>query len=111
MRINLTARHGHLPEGINEYIEKNVKKLKKYYAGIVDADVVLDWEKRLKTVDFHVMVHGTILKAETKADNVHLAVDEAIDKIEVQLKRYKERKRHKDHTKAVDKLQDDEALG
>lgn len=107
MRINLTARHGHLPEGMQAYIEKNVQKLQKYYSGIVDADVVLDWEKRQKTVDFHVMVHGTILKAETKAEHIHQAMDEAIDKIEVQLKRYKDKKRHKDHTKAVEKLTDE----
>jgi putative sigma-54 modulation protein len=107
MRINLTTRHGNIPDGLKEYIETSVKKLKKYYDGIVDADVELDYEKRLQTVDFRVHVHGTILKTVAKTDNLHKSIDEAITRIEVQLKKYKGRKRNVDHAKAVDKLKHD----
>ena len=106
MRINITTRHGKSPEGIKGYIRQKGEKLKKYYNGIIDVEVVLDYQKREQEVDMRVSVAGNVLKAVVKTDNLHRSIDEALNKIETQIKKYKERLRHVDHQKAVNNLTD-----
>ena len=109
MRINITTRHGRTPDGIEDYIRHKGGKLKKYYDGIIDVEVVLDYQKRDQEVDMRVSVSGNVLKAVVKTDNLHRSIDEALHKIETQIKKYKERLRHVDHSKAVDNLTDGDA--
>lgn len=106
MRINVTTRHGKTPDDIERYIRKKGEKLKKYYNGIIDVEVVLDYQKRDQEVDMRVTVSGNVLTAIVKTDNLHRSIDEALHKIETQIKKYKERLRHVNHKKAVDNLID-----
>ena len=109
MRINVTTRHGKAPDGVEDYILQKGRKLKKYYDGIIDVEVVLDYQKRDQEVDMRVSVYGNMLKAVVKTDNLHRSIDEALHKIEAQIKKYKGRLRHVDHQKAVDNLTDGDA--
>ncbi|RKY92000.1 ribosomal subunit interface protein, partial [candidate division KSB1 bacterium] len=41
MRVTFTARHFKASEQLRQYAENEVKKLKKFFDGIVDCDVIL----------------------------------------------------------------------
>ncbi len=102
MRINITARHFKLSDPLKEFIEKEVRRLKKYYNGIIDAEVIVDAEKKFRLIEIKINVYGTILTAHESAEEIQVGVREAVDKLERQLIKYKEKLRGFEHEKGVD---------
>lgn len=102
MRLNITARHFKLSESLRSYTEKEIQRLNKYYDGIIDVEVVLDWEKNNRIVEINISVHGTLLTAQERSDDMKKAINVAVDKCERQLLKYKERLRGFEHEKLMD---------
>jgi putative sigma-54 modulation protein len=102
MRLNITARHFKLSESLRRYTEKEIQRLKKYYDGIIDVEVVLDREKNHRIVEINLSVHGTLLTAQERSDDIKKAINNAMDKCERQLLKYKERLREFEHEKLMD---------
>lgn len=101
MRINITARHFKLSEEVKVYTEKEVYRLKKYYDGIIDVDVILGWEKNDRMAEVRISVYGTVLTARERSNDMHKSIDRAVDKLERQLIKYKDRMHQIDHTKTM----------
>jgi len=101
MKLSFTARHFKAPERLKDYAEKKVKRLEKYYDGILDCEVVLDYEKLLQVAEIIVRVYGTRLTVVEKSDDIFKSIDLAVDKMERQLKKYKEKLREFEHQKAT----------
>ena len=102
MRLNITARHFKMSESLKIYTEKEVQRLKKYFDGIIDIEVILDWEKNHRIVEINISVYGTLLTAQEQSNDMKRAINGAIDKLERQLLKYKERLRKFDHEKLMD---------
>jgi putative sigma-54 modulation protein len=99
MRTNITARHFKLQEDLKTFVEEEVFRLKKYYTGIIDADVILSWEKFHRLAEIQVNVYGVKLKAEERSEDMKKSVTLAVDKLERQVIKYKERLHHFEHEK------------
>ena len=102
MRLNITARHFKLSESLKNHIENEVRRLKKYYDGIIDIDVILDWEKIQRMVEIKILVHGTVLTAQDRSDDIKKSIDRTVDKLERQILKYKERLKSFEHEKFMD---------
>ena len=57
MRVNITARHYKASDSLKEYAEKEVRKLAKYFDGIIECEIVLDYEKTIQVVEIAIKVH------------------------------------------------------
>ncbi len=102
MDINFTARRFRAHPDIKTYAMDEVKKLQKLYDGIVRADVILFYERStnsLKTAEINLHVHGTMLTAHEKSDDYVKSIDGAMEKLSMQLRKYKSKLRGKDKTK------------
>ncbi len=93
MRISITARHFKATERLKKYAEEKVRRLKKYYDGIIDCEIILDYEKLNKVAEIAIKVHGQRLVALEKTDDVFKSIDLAVDKLERQIKKYKGKRR------------------
>ena len=102
MRLNITARHFKLSESLKNHIENEVRRLKKYYDGIIDIDVILDWEKIQRMVEIKILVYGTVLTAQDRSDDIKKAINRTVDKLERQILKYKERLKSFEHEKFMD---------
>lgn len=102
MRINITARHLKLSDPLKEFIEKEVYRLKKYYDGIIDAEVIVDAEKKFRMIEIKINVYGTTLTAHQSAEEIQTGVREAVDKLERQLIKYKDKLRGFEREKGVE---------
>jgi ribosomal subunit interface protein len=103
MDIHVTARHFKAHETLRMYATETVKKLERFYNGILSADVILSFEKKqnsVKAAEVHVKVFGTVIKALEKTDDFNKSIDAAVEKAERQLQKYKS----KHHEKAKDTL-------
>ncbi|MBN1780893.1 ribosome-associated translation inhibitor RaiA [bacterium] len=101
MRITITARRFKLPENIKNYAQREVMRLEKYYDGIIDTEMILSWEKFYRMAEIKMRVFGTTLTAQEREDDMRKAIKLAIEKMERQLIKYKDKKHDFDHEKAV----------
>jgi putative sigma-54 modulation protein len=102
MRLNITARHFKLSESLKHYVENEVRRLKKYYDGIIDIEVILEWEKSHRMVEIKTLVYGTVLTAQDQSEDMKKAINSTVDKLERQILKYKERLKGFEHEKFID---------
>lgn len=99
MKISVTFRNKEGENWHKEYIDQKLKKLEKYLDNPVEARVVLSVEKFRNVAEVNLMTNGQNMNAKEEAKDMYLAIDNAIEKIERQLKKRKERIRgHKSNT-------------
>lgn len=92
MDITITARHFKAHDTLRMYAFDAVKKLERYYNGIISASVILSYEKAqhsVKKAECHINVYGTLITALEKSDDFIKSIDAAIEKAEKQIQKYK----------------------
>jgi putative sigma-54 modulation protein len=94
MRITFTARHFKTSERLKTFAEEKVSKLKRYYDGFLEIEIILDYIKQNQVAEMTANVYGTKLAVIGKSEDMYKSIDLAVDKLERQLKRYKEKKRN-----------------
>ena len=96
MRLNITFRHTAPTDALKDYVEQKLDKLSKYVRRSLEANVVLSVEKFRHTADIAVSADGISIVGEERTEDMYSAIDMAVDKIERQLKKNKEKQqRHK----------------
>lgn len=102
MQISFTARRFRAHDDVKDHATEGVRKLGRFYDGIVHADVILSYEratKSVKTAEINLHVYGTVLSARQKSDDFVKSIDAAIEKLTTQLGKYKTKLRSKDKQK------------
>lgn len=97
MRVNVTFRHMEASEPVRSYVEEKLPKVKKYIDEPVEAQVVLSVEKKIRhRAEVSLAAKGITIKATDETADMYAAIDGVLDKLDRQLKRYKDKiKRHK----------------
>jgi len=94
MEVKITARHIDLSKNLKEYIEGEVERLSKIYDRTIDTHVILDKETHSQySVEIIINVPKKQLVIKQKADDETKAIDEAMEKMVRQLRKYKEKLR------------------
>jgi putative sigma-54 modulation protein len=93
MKISVTFRNAEGEDWQREYVEERLKKLQKYIDHPVDARVILSVEKFRNTAEINLMANGLNLNGGEEEKDMHLAIDNAIEKIERQLKKRRDKVR------------------
>ena len=83
-------------DALKGYAEEKLERVKKYIDEPIVAQVYLTVEKIRHIVEITINAKGVTIKASEATNDMYAAIDAVIDKIERQLRRYKERlKAHK----------------
>jgi putative sigma-54 modulation protein len=101
MNITITARHFKAPEPLKEFAKEEVARLKKYYDGIIEGEVILTWVKLTQIAEVKLKVYGQTLTAQQKSEDIRKSITLAVDKLERQLQKYKSKWQKKGNAKAV----------
>ncbi|MDH4069599.1 MAG: ribosome-associated translation inhibitor RaiA [Ignavibacteria bacterium] len=99
MQTLFTARRFRARAEIKEHALEAVKKLDKFYDGIVKASIILSFEgaaKNIKIAEVNLHVHGVLLSAKEKSDDYRKSMDLVVEKLASQLAKYKTKSRMKD---------------
>lgn len=94
MIIAVTFRNTEGEAWQKEYVDERLQKLKKYVDYPVEAHVVLSVEKFRNAVEINLSGNGFNINAKEEEKDMHLAIDNAIVKIERQLKKQREKNRN-----------------
>lgn len=97
MQIAVTFRHMDTSEALRAYVEEKLARVKKYIEEPIDAQVALSVEKKIRhKAEVAIVAKGITIKGSEETNDMYAAIDAMVDKIERQLKRYKEKiKNHK----------------
>ena len=97
MQVTTTFRHMEQSDALKTYAEEKLERVAKYIDSPINAQVYFAVEKKIRhIVEIVISAKGVNTKATEATNDMYAAVDAVIDKIERQLKRYKEKiKAHK----------------
>ncbi len=95
MDITVTFRHVDSTESLKEYAEEKLSKIDKYFDYPTEAHIVLTAEKFRRMADVTLNVNGAVINAEEETEDMYSAIDQVMDKIEVQVKRFRDKTRKK----------------
>jgi putative sigma-54 modulation protein len=104
MKIRITSRHQKLAPKMKDYVEEKLERLERYYDRIIDCDVIFDKEKTAEKVEVNIKVYSTVINVKAKDPDVTKAVDLCMDKLEVQLKKFKEKMKKRPHVRMSEVL-------
>jgi putative sigma-54 modulation protein len=96
MQIITTFRHMEPSEALKSYAEEKLERVKKYIDEPIAVQVFLTVEKIRHSAEVTITAKGITIKAAEETNDMYASVDAVSDKIERQLRRFKERiKAHK----------------
>jgi putative sigma-54 modulation protein len=92
VQIKISARHGHLSDATQRFIEEKAQKLLRIFERLTMIEVTVDLRDGDKVVEFLVEAeHKHDFVARESAADIMAAVDLVLAKLEGQLRRYKEK--------------------
>jgi putative sigma-54 modulation protein len=95
MQISVTFRQIEPSEALKNYVTDRLHKFKRYLDGPVDAHVVLGLEKFRHLADVTIDSNGRIIKGREENADMYAAIDLVMDKIDMQLKKFRDKLRDK----------------
>jgi len=95
MQIAVNFRHMESSEAVRTYVEEKLARVKKYVGEPIDAQVVLSVQKKIHhRAEVTMVAKGLTMKSAEETGDMYAAIDLMVDKIERQLKKYKEKLKH-----------------
>jgi putative sigma-54 modulation protein len=93
VQIQISTRHGHVSEATQEKIREKVERLNRYFERLTTIGVTIDLTRReMPSIDLKVAAeHKHDFVATAQAENILAAVDVTVEKMEQQLRKYKEK--------------------
>jgi ribosomal subunit interface protein len=102
MDIHITARKFTLHDKLKEHAIDAVKKLSKYFDGILRCNVTFSYERtsnsvKMVDISLHLFKHDIVVSE--KSDDYYKSIDRAMLKLETRLSKIKSKVRDKDKKK------------
>jgi putative sigma-54 modulation protein len=99
-----------LTENLKDYAEEKINRFEKYLANITEATVTLSVEKYRHKAEVLLKINGVIIQAESITGEMYSSIDEVVEKLESQVRKYKEKvvSRRKNMRQQTDSLPEEE---
>lgn len=106
MDVQIKTQNVRLTDHLRDYVENRVSKLERVHERPTDVKMEIRSEKPRSggeqfIAQFTIAMRGTILRAEVRNHDQHAAIDQAVDKMERQIRRYRDRKIDRTRRRAV----------
>lgn len=96
--VLVTARHMHITDGMKQHAIDRISKLDHIGDRIIDVNVTMDIQKLSHTCEILMKYGHTAIRSHASTTDMYASIDQAVNKLKLQLKRYK-RKLHDYHKK------------
>ncbi len=91
MRINLTGHHMDITASLRNFVETKFERLERHFDNMTNIHVILAVEKDRQKAEATIKVNRGRLFAEAKHEDMYAAIDNLVDKLDRQVKKYKEK--------------------
>ena len=107
MEIKITGKELKITDAINDYVEKKLERIDKYFEN-ASADVTVRTEKTAQIAEITVSANGDVYRAVTEDRDLYASIDKDLDILEGQIRKAKTKKERmlKDSTLKVLEVED-----
>ena len=93
IRVVVKGKNLDVTPALREYAQKKVRKTAKFFDEPHEplAEVVLKLERELQIAEITLQVGGLLVRGEGRTEDMYASMDEAIDRIERQIRKHKTR--------------------
>ncbi|MBV61058.1 MULTISPECIES: ribosome hibernation-promoting factor, HPF/YfiA family [Abyssibacter] len=91
MNLNISGHHVDLTDSLRDFVTQKLSRVERHFDHLIDAEVILTVEKIRHKAEATLHASGKNLHAEAVADDMYVAIDQLIDKLDRQTRRFKER--------------------
>lgn len=91
MNIIIHCKHMNLTTTLKDYAEEKIGKFEKYFSNATEAIVTMSVEKYRHRAEVLIKVDGLLIQAESITGEMYSSIDEVVDKLERQIRKYKEK--------------------
>ncbi|PID28133.1 MAG: ribosomal subunit interface protein [Candidatus Cloacimonadota bacterium] len=91
MQITITARHFGLSNAIRDHVKKSCEKLSRYFDQIINIHFILSLENNRTIAEMTLHASHFNLKSETEHQDMYIALDKTIERMEAQIKKLKDK--------------------
>jgi len=105
MNIAITARGYKAPENLKNYIYEKLNRINRFSDIIMDSEAILSYEKQDQIVELSVKLKHKVIRIKEKSDNIFKSVDLAVDNLELQIAKAKDKLKDHSKTKMVENLE------
>ncbi len=91
LEVKMTFKGLDSTEAIKSYAEKRISKLSKHLHKLIQCEFVFAVEKTQQISQLHVLSGDFEARAEAEAESLYTAIDEVVDKMIQQTRKYKEK--------------------
>ena len=95
MRVTISGKSAQLDEREREYADKKLQRLSRYFSSAREAHLTYGKLRNWHVVEVQLDLDGTLLRAEERRDDARAAIDAVSDKLEQQVRRLKEKIKHR----------------
>ncbi len=97
MDLRIAARHFDLTPEVQEYAEKRILPLSRYYDKIIDAQLILTAERHRQKAELSISITGRKFVVKSETNNLFASIDEVSHKMERLLRDHHEKVRNRKH--------------
>lgn len=97
MHIDLTGHHMDVTTALREYVAEKMQRLERHFDHVTSTHVVLGVEKLRHKAEATIHLNGSKLFADSTREDMYAAIDSLVDKLDRQVKKYKERHAEEKH--------------
>ena len=93
--MNTSVRFKNLEpsDALKSYVSEKLKRMEKYFTGPAEANVVLSIEKFRHSAEINITGDRLTINGTEETEEMYSAIDMVLDKLEVQIKKSKQKSR------------------
>jgi putative sigma-54 modulation protein len=95
MQISLTGHHVDITEALRNYVDSKFERLERHFDHVTNVYVILSVEKLRQKAEAKLHLNGADIFADCVEEDMYAAIDGLVDKLDRQVKKYKEK--HTNH--------------
>lgn len=87
--IGITGRNVLVTDSMKDYAMEKISKIERISPRVVSVEVVMDIQRFEHRVDIVAKIYNLKVKSHAVTDDMYASIDKAVDKLEAQLRKYK----------------------
>lgn len=91
MQIKLSGHHVEITQALHDYVHEKLERIERHFDNVTSAQVILSVEKLRQKAEATIHVAGNEIYADAVEEDLYAAIDALSDKIDRQIKKYKEK--------------------
>ena len=91
MQINITGHHVEVTPALRAYVTEKMQRIARHFDQVSSINVILKVEKLQQQAEATVNANGRTIFAAESAMDMYASIDKLVDKLDKQVRRYKDR--------------------